>query len=144
MRFDEKDKQLLRLLSENARSAVSDLARSLGLARTTVQARIERLENSGYIAGYTLRKGTSARPMLRASALLSVEPRSGAAVLQKLKTLPQVEKVHTTSGRFDLLVELSAQSTEELDETLDDIGATRGVKSSESLIHLSTKIDRAL
>ena len=144
MRFDEKDKQLLRLLSENARSAVSDLARALGLARTTVQARIERLENSGYIAGYTLLKGASARPMLRASALLSVEPRSGAAVLQKLKTLLQVEKVHTTSGRFDLLVELSAQSTEELDETLDDIGATRGVKSSESLIHLSTKIDRAL
>lgn len=144
MRFDDKDKQLLRLLSENARSAVSDLARSLGLARTTVQARIERLENSGYIAGYTLRKGASARPMLRASALLSVEPRSGAAVLQKLKNLPQVEKVHTTSGRFDLLVELCAQSTEELDETLDDIGATRGVKSSESLIHLSTKIDRAL
>lgn len=82
--------------------------------------------------------------MLRASALLTVEPRSGAAVLQKLKTLPQVEKVHTTSGRFDLLVELSAETTEELDQTLDDIGAARGVKSSESLIHLSTKIDRSL
>ena len=143
MQIDEKDRQLLLLLSENARSSVSDLARTLGLARTTVQARIERLENSGYIAGYTLRKGPSARPVLRASALLSVEPRSGAAVLQKLKTLPQVEKVHTTSGRFDLVVELSAQSTEELDETLDDIGAARGVKSSESLIHLSTKIDRS-
>ena len=142
MQINEKDRQLLRLLSENARSSVSDLARTLGLARTTVQARIERLENSGYIAGYTLRKGPSARPVLRASALLSVEPRSGAAVLQKLKTLPQVEKVHTTSGRFDLVVELSAQSTEELDETLDDIGGARGIISSESLIHLSTKIDR--
>lgn len=142
MQINEKDRQLLRLLSENARSSVSDLARTLGLARTTVQARIERLENSGYIAGYTLRKGPSARPVLRAYALLSVEPRSGAAVLQKLKTLPQVEKVHTTSGRFDLVVELSAQSTEELDETLDDIGAARGIISSESLIHLSTKIDR--
>lgn len=143
MQIDEKDRQLLLLLSENARSSVSDLARALGLARTTVQARIERLENTGYIAGYTLRKGPSARPVLRASALLSVEPRAGAAVLQKLKTLPQVEKVHTTSGRFDLVVELSAQSTEKLDETLDDIGAARGVKSSESLIHLSTKIDRS-
>ena len=143
MQIDEKDRQLLLLLSENARSSVSDLARALGLARTTVQARIKRLENTGYIAGYTLRKGPSARPVLRASALLSVEPRAGAAVLQKLKTLPQVEKVHTTSGRFDLVVELSAQSTEELDETLDDIGAARGVKSSESLIHLSTKIDRS-
>ena len=142
MQINEKDRQLLRLLSENARSSVSDLARTLGLARTTVQARIERLENSGYIAGYTLQKGPSALPVLRASALLSVEPRSGAAVLQKLKTRPQVEKVHTTSGRFDLVVELSAQSTEELDETLDDIGAARGVISSESLIHLSTKIDR--
>ena len=143
MQVDEKDAALLRLLSDNARSPISDLARALGLARTTVQARVERLERGGFIAGYTLRKGPSARPMLRASALLSVEPRSGAAVLQKLKGLSQVEKVHTTSGRFDLVVELSAQSTEELDKTLDDIGAARGVKSSESLIHLSTKIDRS-
>ena len=52
--------------------------------------------------------------------------------------------MHTTSGRVDLLVQLASASTTELDETLDRIGAIEGVRSSESLIHLSTKLDRAV
>ena len=59
-----------------------------------------------------------------------------------MRSLPGVQVVRTTSGRFDLLVQIAAQTTQELDETLDRIGETRGVKGSESLIHLSTKIDR--
>ncbi len=144
MQIDETDRALLSLLADNARVPVATLARKLGLARTTVQARLERLENSGTIAGYTLRLGQAARPLIRATALVSIEPRSGPAVLQRLKSLPQVETVHTTSGRFDLIVQIAAASTQELDETLDHIGAAKGVKSSESLIHLSTKLDRAL
>lgn len=144
MQIDEIDKKLLQLMAENARRSVSELSRDLNLARTTVQARIERLENHGHIVGYTIKLGKSLRSALRATALVSIEPRAAPTVLQRLKTLPQVERVYTTSGRFDLIVELSAATTEELDETLDRIGEARGVNSSESLIHLSTKIDRAL
>ena len=144
MQLDEIDHALLRLLTENARAPIAMLARRLGLARTTVQARIDRLETSGAIAGYTLRLGEVVRPRIRATALLSIELRSGASVLHKLKTLPAVETVHTASGRVDLIVELAAETTAELDETLDRIGETRGVKSSESLIHLATKLDRRL
>ncbi|WP_243614632.1 Lrp/AsnC family transcriptional regulator [Shimia aestuarii] len=142
MQIDDTDHALLALLSENARMPIAMLARRLGLARTTVQARLDRLEASGAIAGYTLRLGDVARPRIRATALLSIELRSGPSVLQKLKTLPAVETVHTSSGRVDLVVELAAESTAELDETLDRIGETRGVRSSESLIHLATKLDR--
>ena len=142
MQIDDTDHILLSLLSENARMPIAMLARRLGLARTTVQARLDRLETSGIIAGYTLRLGAEARPRIRATALLSIELRSGPSVLQRLKTLPAVETVHTSSGRFDLVVELAAENTAELDETLDRIGETRGVKSSESLIHLATKLDR--
>ena len=140
--MDETDRALLALLSGNARLPTATLARRLGLARTTVQARLERLERTGAIAGYTLRAGPAARPPLRATVLVSIEPRSGPAVLARLKSLPGVEAVHTTSGRVDLIVQLSAESTEALDETLDRIGETRGVKGSESLIHLATKLDR--
>lgn len=142
MKIDETDQKLITLLRENARRPVADLARTLGIARTTVQARIERLEGAGVIEGYTLIRGASARPPLQATVLISIEPRSGPEVLSRLKTLPGVEVVHTTSGRFDLLVQVVAQHTEELDATIDHIGAARGVKSSESLIHLATKIDR--
>lgn len=142
LQIDDTDQALLALLRENARTPVTELARQLDLARTTVQARIERLEASGAITGYTLRASPATRPPLRATALVAIEPRSGPAVLDRLRTLPGVEVVHTTSGRFDLLVQIAAQTTEGLDETLDRIGEARGVRSSESLIHLATKIDR--
>lgn len=142
MQLDEKDHHLLRLLTENARQPISTIALTLGLARTTVQARLERLERGGVIAGYTLRTGGQVQPRLRATALVSIEPRSAPAVLDRLRSLKNVEVVHTTSGRFDLMVQIAADTTEELDKTLDQIGDARGVRSSESLIHLATKLDR--
>jgi len=141
--MDATDHQLLMLLMENARTPVATLARSLGLARSTVQARIERLEKQGVILGYSLQLGESAgRQTIRATVLLTLEPRATAAVLSRLKGLGQVEAVHTASGRFDLIVTIAARSTAELDTTLDRIGELEGVRGSESLIHLSTKIDR--
>jgi len=142
MQTDELDRALIALLQENARLPVATLARRLGLARTTVQARLERLENGGAIQGYTVRLNESMRAPLNATALVSIEPRSQPAVLSRLKTLPGVRTVHTTSGRFDLIIKLEAETTDELDDALDRIGDAKGVRSSESLIHLSTKLDR--
>ena len=142
MQIDDTDRALIALLQENARAPVATLARRMGLARTTVQARLDRLESSGVIAGYALRLGGAARPSLRATVLLSIEPRAAPAVLSRLRSLPGVRRVHTTSGRFDMIVTLEAGSTEALDDTLDRIGEARGVKGSESLIHLATKLDR--
>lgn len=143
MHTDELDEALIALLQENARAPVAMLARRLGLARTTVQARIERLETNGVIAGYTLRVNAARRAPLRATALVRIEARSQPTVMSRLSSLPNVRKVHTTSGRFDLIVGLEAESTEELDEALDRIGEAKGVQGSESLIHLATKLDRS-
>lgn len=142
MQNDDTDQRLVALLRENARRPVAELARHLGLARTTVQARIERLETTGAIAGYTLKPSATTRPPLQATVLMSIEPRSGPEVLARLRSLPGVEVVHTTSGRFDLLAQVVAQTTAELDQTIDHIAEARGVRSSESLIHLATKLDR--
>lgn len=142
MQIDELDKALLSLLRENARMPVAALARRLGLARTTVQARLERLETTGTIQGYTVQLAAALQAPLYATALVSIEPRSAPSVLSRLSSLPGVRTVHTTSGRFDLIVGLEAETTEELDETLDRIGEAKGVLGSESLIHLSTKLDR--
>lgn len=141
--MDDTDRELLAQLESNARLPVATLARRLGLARSTVQARIERLEEKGIIAGYALRLGDAARgDRIRATVLISIEPRSTPAVLARLKTLAQVEAAHTASGRWDMVLQLAAPSTALLDEVLDAIGEIDGVKGSESLIHLSTRIDR--
>lgn len=141
--MDDTDRELIAQLEQNARLPVATLARRLGLARSTVQARIERMEERGIIAGYALKLGDEARgDMIRATVLISIEPRSAAAVVARLKSLTQVETAHTASGRFDMVLQLSAASTTHLDAALDVIGEIDGVKGSESLIHLSTRIDR--
>ena len=142
--MDELDRGILGHLAQDARLSVAVLARRLKVARSTVQARLERLETSGAIAGYTLRLGDSARESrIRATCLLTIEPRSQGGILTRLRSMPEVERVHTTSGRVDLLLQLAAASTSRLDDVLDQIGGLTGVRSSESLIHLSTKLDRS-
>lgn len=143
--MDDLDRTILGLLGADARMSVATLARRLKVARSTIQARLERLESSGVIAGYTVKLGEAARQTrIRATVLLTIEPRAQANVLSRLKALPAVERIHTTSGRVDLLLQVAATSTTALDEVLDQIGEMTGVRSSESLIHLSTKLDRAV
>jgi len=141
----ELDRNIIGLLGADARMSIATLARRLKVARSTIQARLERLETSGVIVGYTIKLGESAREgRLRASVLLTVEPRAQANILTRLKAIAEVERVFTTSGRFDLRLQIAAPSTTLLDQVLDQIGAMTGVRSSESLIHLSTRIDRAV
>lgn len=143
--MDDLDRNILGLLGNDARMSVAVLARRLKVARSTVQARLERLETSGVIAGYTLRLGESARQgHIRATVLLTIEPRAQVPILTRLKTIPEIERIHTTSGRVDLLLQLAAASTAQIDAVLDQVGDLPGVKSSESLIHLSTKLDRVV
>ena len=143
--LDEIDRQLIAILSTNARMPVAKLAQKMGLARTTAQARLDRLERNGIIAGYTLRLSDEAsRGQIRATVLIHITPSAQNAVLMQLRRITGVERVHTTSGRFDLACQLRAGSTGELDQTLDIVGEIEGVVAMETLVHLSTRIDRAV
>lgn len=143
--MDDIDAKLVGLLTANARLPVATLAKRMKLARSTVQARLDRLESTGAIAGYTLRLGeTPAMRRLHATALLQIEPRTLPAVLQRLKAMPQISQAHTASGRTDLILHIITETTEDLDRTLDAIGTIPGVQDCESLIHLTTKIDRGV
>ncbi|MBK4216525.1 Lrp/AsnC family transcriptional regulator [Paracoccus caeni] len=143
--MDDVDRTIIAHLSQDARISLAVLARRMKVARSTIQARLERLETTGVIAGYTIRLGETARTSrIRASVLLAIEPRSQAGILSRLKAIAQIERIHTTSGRIDLLLHLSTNSTAELDEVLDRISVIEGVRSLESLVHLSTRLDRAV
>ena len=143
--LDDLDQKLLAALAANSSTSTSQLARRFKVARSTVQARIERLERNGIIAGYTIRLGqTVTLRRIRATVLLSVEPRAAPQVLQRLKAMPEVEAAHTSTGRVDLILTVAADTTQALDETLDRIGAIPGIRDTESLIHLSTRIDRVV
>lgn len=143
MMLSEADKQVLTLLRENARLPVTELARLTGVSRTTVQARIERLEESGVIDGYTVRLGASyTQSQLRAQVMVKLTPKQSRMVEKGLAALPDVTLVYSVSGAFDMIVFIACDGVEELDRTIDAIGALDGVERTESSILLATKLQR--
>ena len=85
--MDDLDEHLLAKLRENARAPVAELARALGLSRTTVQSRLARLERSGVIAGYAVKLAPAYESgRVHAFIMLTVEPKQAAAVMQFRRT----------------------------------------------------------
>ncbi|UXT48315.1 Lrp/AsnC family transcriptional regulator [Agrobacterium tumefaciens] len=143
MTIADKDRALLALLSENARMPVAELARKLGLSRTTVQARIERLEADGVITGYGLRLSESyLSGLVRAHVLITIAPKALPGVTAALAAIKEVTTLHSVSGTFDLIAILAAPSILDLDRLIDRIGALDGVERTLSSIILSTRISR--
>ncbi|WP_417259329.1 Lrp/AsnC family transcriptional regulator [Celeribacter sp.] len=143
--MDDLDQKILSALAVDSSTSVSRLARRFKVARSTVQARLEKMETNGTIAGYTIKLGdVILARRVRATVLIECEARTTAAVVTKLKAIPEVVMVATATGRVDLIAELACESTEEIDTTLEQITAISSVHDIESLIHLSTKFDRSI
>ena len=137
------DHALLGLLRENARISTAELARRLGLSRTTVQSRIERLERSGVIAGYTVSVADELEAgLVRAHVLITLAPRASGVIEAALRKIAQVRVLHSVSGPFDLIAIVAAGSIGELDALIDRIGGLEGVERTTSAIVLSTRIER--
>lgn len=141
--LDDKDRQLLSLLREDARMPIAALARALDVARMTAVERLKRLEKAGIIAGYTVRLSEEAlRGRMKVHALLRVDPKKGEAVVQALHRIDQVRAVFAISGIFGYMALIEAETTGEIDIVLDAIGSIDGVEGTQSAIVLSTKFDR--
>lgn len=141
--LDPTDRHLLSLLQANARESTANLARKLGLARTTVVARIARLERDGAIAGYGVRLGREMEDnAILAFCGLSVLPKAAPALLRALERLPEVVELNSVSGPVDYLAVIRCDTHSRLDALLDEIGAIDGVNHTTTSIVLARKIDR--
>jgi len=143
MIIDGKDKELIALLSTNSRESTANLARKLGMSRTTITSRIERLEKRGIITGYTVQFSEDyERGRIQAHVMISSDPKSSAHIVRTLKKVPAVSALHAVNGVYDMLALISAESTQHLDEVLDLIGNIDGISKTTSSIILSTKFSR--
>lgn len=137
--MDDLDRRLVSLLRRNARESVADLAAALGVSRGTVANRMRRLEADRIIKGYTVELRGDAEPEgIRAWMSIQVEGTQTRRVVASLLGEPGVGALHDTNGRWDLLAELRASSMPELARTLDRIRLIRGIRGTETSIHLST------
>jgi DNA-binding Lrp family transcriptional regulator len=136
------DSKLIALLRANAREPAASLARKLGLARSTVQERIARLEREGTIKGYTVRLSEDVAGHLKAVVMISTDPKQAERVAAELKNLTDVRALVAVSGASDLIATVEAESAAKLDAALDRIGHIHGVARTVSSIVLSEKFSR--
>ena len=124
--IDELDRRLLMLLAADGRAPMAELGRSIGLSRTAVLARVQRLERAGVIRGYradVVLPGEAAAH--RARVGLVIRTPDVAGYVQRLRELSGVTEIETVTGEFDLIVLVSAPSAGELDVVLDRISGWR-------------------
>ena len=137
------DERLLSVLREDARASTAQIARRLRLSRTTVQSRIDRLEQQGVIAGYTVRTHEDyEQGQVRAHVLITVLPKKMPAVVKALRDITEVRSLHSVSGNHDLIAMVVVGGVSEMDVVTDAIGAVDGVERTNSAIILSTKFER--
>lgn len=138
--MDATDQRLIAALRHNARASLSDLAAQLGLSRTTVRARIERLQSRGDIVGFTVvLKGDAQTDPVRGLMMIGIEGRGADRIRRQLQGMPEVRALHATNGRWDLIAEIGTETLENFDEVLAKIRRYDGVAQSETSLLLSTR-----
>ena len=139
---DHIDVALIELLAAEPRVGVLEASRRLGVARGTVQARLERMRERGVITGY----GPDVDPAAlgyEVTAFITLEIRQAGGhdpVAERLAAIPEVLEVHTITGAGDMLCRVVARSNADLQRVLDAIVSTTGVVRSATLISLATQV----
>jgi DNA-binding Lrp family transcriptional regulator len=137
--MDEIDRKLVGLLRADARTPVATLARALKVSRGTVQNRIDRMVAKGLIIGFTLKVRPDAEAdRVRAIMAIAVEGERSGAVLKALRGFPQVDAVHMTNGRWDMLAELNTEGLNDFSRLLDQVRLIEGISATETSLLLTT------
>ena len=133
MSLDDRDRQLISLLRNDARMSVVDLARKLGTSRATVQNRMNRLERDGVIQGYTVSLKPDAETQgVRALMSIGTDTKKEPEVIAALRGYPDIVALHHTTGRWDLIAELRCASLVEFNDVIGKVRLIGGVTNTES------------
>lgn len=141
----DKDRQLLALLQANAREPTASLARRLGVSRSAVQERIQRLERAGVITGYSVRIDQDrVQPTINCFTMTSCTNKSYTDVMTTLRKIDAVQAVYAVSGESDFIIHLATTTLSELNAELIRINMIKGVAHTASHIVMETKFSRKL
>jgi DNA-binding Lrp family transcriptional regulator len=139
---DSLDARLLGLLAAEPRIGVLEASRRLGVARGTVQARLDRLHARGVVTGY----GPDVDPAAlghRVTAFVTLELRQAGGhdpVAGRLAAIPEVLEAHTITGPGDMLCRVVARTNADLQRVVDAIVAVPGVMRTSTVIALATPV----
>jgi len=133
--LDEIDERIIDILKSNARTPLSAIAEELGLSKTAVKKRIDRLVSSGVIRRYTIELSTES--MVRALVFVKTEAKGRTTeVAQSVKKIKYVDKVFEVAGDYDIVAIVSSPTVEKLNESIDNIREVPHVSSTVTLMVL--------
>lgn len=138
--MDKLDSQVVAALRRDARMPLSSMAQDLGITRTTLRTRIARLQESGEIVGFTvLTRADVAQDPVRGIMTIGIEGRGTERIMRQLGTMAEVRAVHSTNGRWDVIIEIGTETLEEFDTALFRIRRLDGIVASETNLLLKTR-----
>jgi DNA-binding Lrp family transcriptional regulator len=136
---DDLDRQIIAHLRADGRASLSKLSDALGVARGTVQNRLERLLETGTLLGFTVRvREDYDVNTVHAVMMIEVVGKSTTQVIRRLRGMPEIYTLHTTNGNWDLVANIRAANLSEFDRILREVRMIDGVANSETSLLLSS------
>lgn len=142
--LDAIDREILTILSKDARIALKALAGRIGLSRSATSERVTNLERNGVIRGYRADIGEINADVIRAVLLVSLKRTPANQLLDLLAEQPEVRRVSSVSGELDLIVEIEAHNIDGLNRARDLIANYETVDDLTTAVVLRRNIDREL
>jgi Lrp/AsnC family transcriptional regulator for asnA, asnC and gidA len=143
MELDETDREILRILQENARTPFSEVARRIDMSSATVHDRVNRMEEAGVIEGY--HASVAHREVgYGISAILGLRVEQGREqdTLDRLKAIRGVQEIHLTTGEWDVMARVFADDADALRELMfEEIAQMDGFARSQTMVVLGTEHD---
>lgn len=139
--MDSADTKIIAELRRNARVSLSDLALGVGLSRVTARTRLKRLQAEGVIIGFTvILAGDLQDHPVRGLMMLGIEGKGTERISRTIGGIAAVQAIHSTNGKWDLVVELGTETLNDLDKVLAKIRKLDGVSTSETSLLLATQM----
>ena len=135
------DGQIIALLKRNARISVTQMAQELNVSRVTIDTHIKKMERSGVITGYTVKLGTEEfRHKVSGWILINVTANEEESAIERLIAMPEITRLHTTNGKWDLAAEIQVLSLESFDATISKLRQVKGIMDTDTSLLLSSRI----
>lgn len=133
--MDEKDKQIITILKNDARAGYADIGNKINLSEGAVRKRIKTLTDDGVICKFTIKINRS--ECAQAITLLATNPTHPTQeVSKRIQTIPNVETVYEVTGEYDIVAVISGLNVTEVNECIDKIRLVEGIIKTNSMIVL--------
>ena len=142
--MDSLDVEILRRLSTDARKSYLEIARELKVANATVHERISKLRKKGILKGFYTQISAEKLgcPITAFVGLITSQNKQLPKLVERLRQIQEIEEAHTVTGKYDFLIKVRARSNVELQELLNMIGSIAGVGRHETMMALTTILER--